>query len=450
MKLLTNLIFEPKGKHNSSLAYNIKDTVMSADGSKVYFALQDVPAGTALSNTDYWMLQIDLSGTKSAVENALASFGNYAKDVGTRVKGETAKVSGNPATCLADAGSLLQPVTVLEPKQEGSGNPSPDNIRPISGFDALSLVHAGKNLLPNTAATTTDRGLTYTVNDDGTITVKGTCTASNALFVIGETMLPAGDYVVSGDTGNPLIWVYVNGERIYPNNYRFTLSETALVKCPVYVRAESYDTVLSPMIRLASETDATYEPHQGKTHTVQIGRTVYGGKFDWLTGEIVITNGYKILTGTETYTSVSGGGVITSLTDAAAPVVGGVEAWCSHYKRTGSTNASGIANGEFAVSHLRVSNSPRLFIRDDVNGANATALRDYIAAQYAAGTPVEVSYELAEPTRIPITPAIISAAEPEQVNTLYGDGGIEVEYVKPLHVSIEERVAAAVAAAMQN
>ena len=125
MKFLTNLIFEPQGKHDSSLPYNIKDTVMSADGSKVYFALQDVPAGVALSNTDYWMLQIDLSGTKSAVENALASFGNYAKDVGTRVKGETAKVSGNPATCLPDAGSLLQPVTVLEPKQEGSGDPYP-------------------------------------------------------------------------------------------------------------------------------------------------------------------------------------------------------------------------------------------------------------------------------------------------------------------------------------
>ena len=37
---------------------------------------------------------------------------------------------------------------------------------------------------------------------------------------------------------------------------------------------------------------------------------------------------------------------------------------------------------------------------------------------------------------------IITAADPEQVNTLYGDGRIEAEYVKPLHVSIEERVAA--------
>ena len=63
MKLLMNLIFEPKGKHDPALAYNIKDTVMSADGSQVYFALQDVPAGTALDNEDYWKLQIDMHDT---------------------------------------------------------------------------------------------------------------------------------------------------------------------------------------------------------------------------------------------------------------------------------------------------------------------------------------------------------------------------------------------------
>ena len=61
MKLLTNLIFEPKGRHDPNLAYNIKDTVMNAAGNRVYFALQDVPAGIELENEEYWILQIDLS-----------------------------------------------------------------------------------------------------------------------------------------------------------------------------------------------------------------------------------------------------------------------------------------------------------------------------------------------------------------------------------------------------
>jgi len=61
LKLLTNLIFEPKGRHDPDKAYSIKDTVMSADGTRVYFALQDVPAGISLDNALYWMLQIDMS-----------------------------------------------------------------------------------------------------------------------------------------------------------------------------------------------------------------------------------------------------------------------------------------------------------------------------------------------------------------------------------------------------
>ncbi|MBP3648731.1 MAG: hypothetical protein J6K73_03000 [Clostridia bacterium] len=69
-KLLTNLLFKPKGKHDPALTYSIKDTVMSPDGSKVYFALRDVPSGIALTDENYWMLQIDLSATKSDMESA--------------------------------------------------------------------------------------------------------------------------------------------------------------------------------------------------------------------------------------------------------------------------------------------------------------------------------------------------------------------------------------------
>lgn len=73
VKLLTNLIFEPKGKHDPAKSYTIKDTVMSEDGSRVYFALRDVPPGIQLDNTEYWICQIDLSEIKAAMEAAAAS-----------------------------------------------------------------------------------------------------------------------------------------------------------------------------------------------------------------------------------------------------------------------------------------------------------------------------------------------------------------------------------------
>lgn len=593
MKFLTNLIFEPQGKHDSSLAYNIKDTVMSADGSKVYFALQDVPAGTALSNTDYWMLQIDLSSTKSAMEDALASFGNYAKEIGTRVKGETAMVSGNPVTCLADAGSLLQPVTVLEPKQEGSGDPYPAG--------------GGKNLLPCDATTRTVSGVTFTVNSDGSITIKGTASAQIIYTIYGATLnFPAGNYIATqipnGVNEKYYATFYTKADNssrvdIYGSDKSFTIEEGGCVQnFRIVVREGAViDLTFYPMIRLASDSNATYAPYSnirpisgwdavsmtaaglnlaptfkdfpkigmtfketdgkitisgtatgtgrldsariilppgtytltpnysalinasiymrtpggiqfgtismaanldrkstftvtepteatvsmfinsgatadnftleailvagsdradfktynGEKYTVQIGQTVYGGRMDWLTGKLVAELAMKTLDGTEDYTQGSGG-VLTKITDAADPVPGGVDAWCSHYKRTTSTNQAGIADMEFAMSHKSVSGTPRLYIRDSVNCPDVSTGQAYIAAQYAAGTPVQIVYKLATPIEIQLTPTIISAVEPEQTNTLYGDGSIDVEYVKPLHVSIEERVAAAVAAAMQT
>ena len=39
-------------------------------------------------------------------------------------------------------GAVQDFVTVIEPKQSGSGDPSPDNVRPISGTDTLSFLHS--------------------------------------------------------------------------------------------------------------------------------------------------------------------------------------------------------------------------------------------------------------------------------------------------------------------
>lgn len=82
-QLLTNLLFEPKGKHDPKVAYNIKDTVMSADGSQVYFALKAVPIGIQLNNTEYWKLQIDLSVTKAEAEAATAAANAAAETANT-------------------------------------------------------------------------------------------------------------------------------------------------------------------------------------------------------------------------------------------------------------------------------------------------------------------------------------------------------------------------------
>lgn len=51
-----------------------------------------------------------------------------------------ATASGNPATFVTDVARPLKACTVsFSPVQEGSGDPSPENVRPISGWDRISL-----------------------------------------------------------------------------------------------------------------------------------------------------------------------------------------------------------------------------------------------------------------------------------------------------------------------
>lgn len=57
----------PKGVYDSTVAYDILDLVSNSDETTFYIAKQAVPAGTALTNTSYWVVMADVS---EAVENA--------------------------------------------------------------------------------------------------------------------------------------------------------------------------------------------------------------------------------------------------------------------------------------------------------------------------------------------------------------------------------------------
>ena len=70
----------PKGQFDSTLAYDILDVVFNDDMNKMYIAKQDVPSGTSLSNTDYWIKMIDVSDAYITIGDSIATlqeFKNY-------------------------------------------------------------------------------------------------------------------------------------------------------------------------------------------------------------------------------------------------------------------------------------------------------------------------------------------------------------------------------------
>lgn len=54
----------------------------------------------------------------------------------------------------------------------------------------------GKNLLNNTAKTTTVNGVTFTVNEDGTVIANGTATSLAQISLVANVKLPAGTYTI--------------------------------------------------------------------------------------------------------------------------------------------------------------------------------------------------------------------------------------------------------------
>lgn len=129
-----------------------------------------------------------------------------------------------------------------------------------------------KNFLQNTATTETKNGITFTVNQDKTISLSGTATESTE-FIIGEPVgLSVGEtYVLTGCPKSGSLSTYAIRRREYDkpledgdigNGYKFVQTVTAYVYV-IYVRSGITVNGLEfkPMIRRNAIVNANYEPY---------------------------------------------------------------------------------------------------------------------------------------------------------------------------------------------
>ena len=130
----------------------------------------------------------------------------------------------------------------------------------------------GKNLLENTATTTTTKDVTCTVNDDGSVTLNGTATG-NVNFSIKENFyLPNGEYILSGcPKGGTMSTYYLalyDGKKTCNDigeGGTFVVNDNMLQFVRIVVPSGQTVNNLTfyPMIRKADVTDDTYEPCSG-------------------------------------------------------------------------------------------------------------------------------------------------------------------------------------------
>ena len=122
--------------------------------------------------------------------------------------------TGNPVVCYPVAGYPLGCKVSWEPTQEGSGAPSPDNVRPIKGRDSATVERCGENLL-NISMVAEAVGATV---DGDKIHITDTSGWGES-FIVCESKLPPGTYMIGFDAsiagyGRFMVRTYnVDGEK---------------------------------------------------------------------------------------------------------------------------------------------------------------------------------------------------------------------------------------------
>lgn len=305
--------------------------------------------------------------------------------------------TGNPAQCYPVAGYPLGCKVSWEPTQEGSGDPSPDNIRPISGRDSVKVERCGENLLPYPYLNINDinggiytrAGVEYTLLDDRGIRLTGTPTS-----VFGAT--------ISKKQFSKYKKVSLSDKLYYDSNN----NETFFYPLKV---GETIDITLYPQVVIGSTPPTTYAPYTGQTSTLTLPRTIYGGTVDAVTGEGQET------WGTETISRIASIDELTSVVRCAATLL---------QKSVTAKSGSAISNwlGEY-VSYVEdkesfYTNQTQIYIK-----ISKTRLSSFNVAgvnAYLSEHPLTVCYKLASPVPITATGAQPIPALPG-VNTVLTD-----------------------------
>lgn len=321
--------------------------------------------------------------------------------------------TGNPVQCYPVAAYPLGVTASWEPTQEGSGEPSPDNIRPISGRDAVKVERCGGNLLNiKPFNKSTKDGITYEYVPDGGIHISGTALTNVTSPMFSVPYLPPGKYygADSGEGIGTSIVVHRNGKNVWLNvKGTFVILAGDVIKIWILSvnSGATVDKTLYPYIVPGTTPPTAYTPYTGQTATLTLPRTIYGGTVDAVTGEGECTAKVIALDGNSLKFALSSNGVYWNLPSGATPGINKIIA-TSHFAKTRFS-----ANTSYDFVFTQPKEMKDLFASvDDLNA--------YCIAQYAAGTPVQIAYKLTTPTPFTATGAQPIPALPG-VNTVLTD-----------------------------
>lgn len=305
--------------------------------------------------------------------------------------GGEAELSGvPPLTFTADGTPLLD--CLISGNMIQSGTPTPDN--PV---------------MPQGTGERTGNLVDYTVSESGTITSTGvlepnpSCWRSTIYYEIDETKIYRASKVK--DT---IRICYYDSSKTFISREQITVENNKIITIPSgakYIKWTLYataglpdlDAVKSMKIMLSEGAEIIpYEPFGVKIpiSSASVTTPIY-------LGEVQTTRKMKkwVLDGTEDWRSTSGRIYLDTISDDYIRASGVITCVCTHYSAQEQVGSASRVNEDCITLGSDPANQ-RLYVYD-TNISTTANFKSYLAAQYAAGTPVTVWYVLtAEKTAV--------------------------------------------------
>ena len=338
------------------------------------------------------------------------------------------EVNDNIVFCQPIEGTPLNIMVDIESVQEGEGDPSPENVRPIKGFDTVNVWRGGKNLFSSNFDDYTRKVnyATYPINlPNGTYYISATITGEP---VLNTSVIVADDGSEYNDFLNSVIVINQQGE-IGSNlkvPYKKTVTNGKIV-FGVYLTSSSDRTTFDKIFENYQiqmeygETATEYEPYRGETFTIPLDQTVYGGTLDVGSRMLNITHSVKTIESIE-----------ESIVQNVQEFTENIRYTIPRDRLFENSKSDGMGKSshfDFMISYnedkqhwyIGSTNMVIFLPKKELTSCDAAGLNEWLQGEAEKGTPVQFQYELETPISVELTPQEILALS--GVNTIYSGAG---------------------------
>lgn len=397
---------------------------IAGDLNKLF--LQGTRAGQPINNVEG-----DAAADQATIQ-LMADRDPVIRDISTGLgwAGREVTVSGTGALQLVNSlGRPLKSWSVeLAPYQEGSGDPSPENVRLIYGTDSIGIVTAGDNLLVHEFI----QGSAISLSDYNRIT-------SSILIPIesGKTYtFSASDYtnfyyVLNSGQNNRLPFPYIGGQYYWCGNsitwvqHDITFTATRSGYLAVVVRRVNESRILPAdvsSVKMKFEESATSTPwtENAVATSITLPGTIYNGTVGRDGGEILWG---EVDMGTLNWAYITNDGepyfaaYVNETVPSGYEKMPGLNQICSCYKTASSTGTGSLRDMEIGATG---SNNSRVFVKD----SRFTDLSSFIT--FVTGK--QLVYQLETPAQFTFTTPTIPTTEGDATIWITAEDGIVTSF----------------------